>query len=63
MTCAEARPLLHVFADGELDVVKSVEIETHLTDCKPCSDALEEIGLLHELARVGGAVSSPSPWL
>lgn len=47
MTCPEARPLLHAYADGELDVVKSVEIETHLADCHACSDALEEIGKLH----------------
>jgi anti-sigma factor RsiW len=47
MTCAEMRPLLHPFADGELDVVRAAEIETHLADCRACSDALEEIAALH----------------
>ena len=47
MNCAEVRPLLHAFADGELDVVRTAEIEAHLSDCHACSAALEEIGALH----------------
>jgi anti-sigma factor RsiW len=54
MTCDEVRPLLHAYADGELDLVKSVEIDRHLEECEECSQALEEIGELRS------AVASPS---
>ena len=37
MNCAESRLLLHAHADGELDVVKSVELERHLKTCAVCA--------------------------
>ena len=37
MNCAESRLLLHADADGELDVVKSVELERHLKTCVVCA--------------------------
>jgi anti-sigma factor RsiW len=43
VTCEEARPLLHAYVDSELDVVKSLEIEAHLSGCVAC--AHEEAGL------------------
>jgi len=55
MTCDEAKPLIHAFADGELDLTKSLEIETHLRDCQTCARVQEEIrglGLLMKHASV-----------
>jgi anti-sigma factor RsiW len=55
MTCEETKPLIHAFADGELDLTKSLEIETHLQDCQTCARVQEEIhglGLLMKDASV-----------
>jgi anti-sigma factor RsiW len=35
--CSECRPVLHAFLDGELDLVRQVEIEDHLRTCSACS--------------------------
>ena len=36
MNCEDARPLLDSFADGELDLVNHVQLETHLEECLAC---------------------------
>jgi anti-sigma factor RsiW len=43
VTCDEIRNLLSPFADGELDLVRSVAIEEHLNDCADCATALERM--------------------
>ena len=37
MTCQETQALLDGYVDGELDVVRSVEVERHLQDCQACA--------------------------
>jgi anti-sigma factor RsiW len=37
MNCAEIRPLLHAWVDGELDLVRNLEIEQHLKTCAACA--------------------------
>ena len=37
MNCAEIRLLLHAHADGELDLVRSLELEQHLRACAACA--------------------------
>ncbi len=37
MTCSELRTFLHAYLDGELDLVRQVEIEDHLRACGACS--------------------------
>jgi anti-sigma factor RsiW len=37
VTCSEFRTLLHGYMDGELDLVRNVEIEEHLRTCDACS--------------------------
>jgi anti-sigma factor RsiW len=37
VTCSELRTLLHPYLDGELDLVRQVEIEEHLRTCGACS--------------------------
>lgn len=37
MNCAQTQNLLHAFLDGELDVVRHLELEHHLADCSVCS--------------------------
>jgi anti-sigma factor RsiW len=37
VTCEEARPLVHAYVDGELDVVRSLEVEAHIRSCVVCA--------------------------
>ena len=41
MSCANERVLLHAYVDGELDLIRSLEIEKHLEGCNPCAQAVE----------------------
>jgi anti-sigma factor RsiW len=41
VNCAQTQNLLHAFLDGELDVVRQLEVEHHLADCSACA-ALHE---------------------
>ena len=43
MNCQEAQPLKHAYADGELDVVRTMEVEKHLRACPACSQAYENV--------------------
>jgi anti-sigma factor RsiW len=36
MRCSEAQPLIDCHLDGELDLIRSVEIERHLETCREC---------------------------
>jgi anti-sigma factor RsiW len=36
MRCAEAQPLIDCYLDGELDLVRNVEVERHLETCREC---------------------------
>ena len=36
MNCQDAKPLIDSFADGELDIVNHVSVETHLEECLSC---------------------------
>jgi anti-sigma factor RsiW len=46
VTCDEVRELLSPYADGELDLVRALEIERHLADCPDCAAALERLRAL-----------------
>ena len=48
MTCEEARPLVHAYVDSELDVVKSLEVEAHLTVCVACAREEASLRALHK---------------
>jgi len=37
MNCAEAKPLVALYADGELDTAQSLELERHLQECPACA--------------------------
>lgn len=43
MNCQQTRELIHGYVDGELDLVKSLEIEEHLKSCEACARAYEQI--------------------
>jgi anti-sigma factor RsiW len=43
LSCHETRDLIHGYLDGELDLVKSMEIEEHLEDCRACTQTYQEL--------------------
>jgi anti-sigma factor RsiW len=46
MTCQQARALKHAYADGEVDVLRLIEMEEHLRDCPACFRACENVRTL-----------------
>src|SRR2546421_3030985 len=61
MTCQETGRLIHAFADGELDLTKSLEMEAHLRECKSCAHAQEEIRGLSLSMKDASLRFTPSP--
>ena len=43
MSCQQTHELIHGYLDGELDVVKSLEIEKHLAHCHACTQNYEAL--------------------
>jgi anti-sigma factor RsiW len=43
VNCDELRPWLHSYVDGELDLVRTLEIEGHLRDCPACAAVLRQL--------------------
>lgn len=37
MSCQETKAFIDAYVDGELDLVRSIELERHLNDCSACS--------------------------
>jgi anti-sigma factor RsiW len=54
VNCEEFADLLHPFADGELDLVRSVAVERHLQGCPGCATAIKELRALQ------GALAEPA---
>lgn len=53
MSCQETRELIHGYLDGEVDLVKSMEIEEHLRDCHACTQTHKGIRSLR--SAIGGS--------
>jgi anti-sigma factor RsiW len=51
VNCKEARPLIDGYVDGELDLVRSMEVESHLEDCGSCLQTLKSRKALRSLVR------------
>jgi anti-sigma factor RsiW len=49
LICQEVQTLIHPYLDGELDLVRSLEIEAHLKDCQTCARNLSELGSLRSV--------------
>lgn len=48
MNCAELNLLLHAYADGELDVMRSLEVEQHMKGCADCAAKLNSLKSLSD---------------
>ena len=51
MSCQQTHELIHGYLDGELDLVKSIEIEQHLADCPSCSQTYKGMRGLSSVMR------------
>ena len=58
LSCQETRELIHGYLDGEVDLVKSVEIEDHFRNCHACTQTYKGI---RSLRSVGTAAKCVSP--
>jgi anti-sigma factor RsiW len=47
MNCTEMNLLLHAYADGELDAVRSLEVEQHAKSCAACAAKMNSLKALH----------------
>lgn len=54
MNCAESRLLLHAYADGELDLGRSLDVEQHLQSCAVCAREKQAVLSLRSALRAGG---------
>ena len=54
MTCEDARPLVHAYVDGELDLLRSLEVEGHLEGCAGCGRELAQLRALRTAFADGG---------
>jgi anti-sigma factor RsiW len=53
MACERDQLLLHAYADGELDLVRSLEFEEHLKTCAECAQELRNQQTLQKAIRGG----------
>jgi anti-sigma factor RsiW len=51
MNCDDARRLIAAYNDGELDLVRNLEVEEHLRSCDSCALARENLRALQEAAQ------------
>jgi anti-sigma factor RsiW len=52
VNCLQTNNLLHAFLDGELDLVRHLEIEHHLAECAACAGAYEGLQSLRSALEV-----------
>ncbi len=60
MICSEVRDLLDAYGDGELDLVRQLDIESHLRDCRACAAIQEARGTLRS-ALAGSSLYAHAP--
>jgi anti-sigma factor RsiW len=46
VTCDDLQTLLHGYVDGELDLVRHLDIERHLADCPRCAGVCKQLQVL-----------------
>ena len=59
MNCTEIRLMLQAYSDGELDAVRSLEVEQHLQSCPECSQAHKNLSVLKNAIRSSALYFKP----
>jgi anti-sigma factor RsiW len=63
VNCDELKDLLHGYVDGEIDLVRSLEIERHLEGCPGCAEALGQLKRLRQALQEPALYHRPGPGL
>ncbi|HTJ00106.1 MAG TPA: anti-sigma factor [Dongiaceae bacterium] len=63
MNCTESRELLHAYVDGELDLVRALEVEKHLESCPACAAQVKSWRELRAVLQTGDLHFSAPPAL
>jgi anti-sigma factor RsiW len=53
MTCEQVQELIHAYIDGELDLLRNMEIESHLGECEMCRSEHQDYSNLRTLVQRG----------
>ena len=61
MNCRETQALIHGYADGELDLVTSLEVERHLQECPECAQALASLQAVRAAVKNCGLYAQAPP--
>ena len=61
MSCQQTHELIHGYVDGELDLVKSLEIEQHLAGCPSCSQTHKNLRVVSAVMRGEALRFQPPP--
>jgi anti-sigma factor RsiW len=61
LNCQDTQTLIHGYVDGELDLVKSLEIEQHLRECAGCAQALASLQAVRAAIKDGGLYTQAPP--
>jgi anti-sigma factor RsiW len=61
LDCPETQQLLHAYVDGELDLLKSLEVEQHLQACPACARAHKALGAVRATLQRGAPYFQPPP--
>jgi anti-sigma factor RsiW len=61
MNCKETQEVIHGYLDGELDLVRSLELEQHLKDCPTCARAQRSQESLRTAIAGGGLYFNAPP--
>jgi anti-sigma factor RsiW len=59
MSCDDAHMLLDAYVDGELDLVRGIEIEKHMEGCQDCARTVENLRALGSAMPSGGLYYQP----
>ena len=51
MNCAETRLMMHAYVDGELDLVRSLDVEGHIQSCTACAAENQSLRSLRSALR------------
>jgi anti-sigma factor RsiW len=63
LNCHELQTLLHGYLDGELDLVRNLEIERHLEECSACGERCAAIKKLRQALRKPALYHQPGTQL
>jgi anti-sigma factor RsiW len=63
MSCRETQELIHGYIDGELDLVRNLEMERHLRECPACAGLHEKLAALRSTMSGGSLYFPPPPGL